>query len=41
MRIKVKVKGNPFAICRAMKKKKGWSTAKYERCVKQVKKSRR
>lgn len=30
-------KGNPWAICRAMGKKRGWDTKKTERCIKKVK----
>lgn len=29
---------NPFAVCRAMQKKHGWSEEKYERCVREAKK---
>ena len=28
---------NPYAICRSMQKKYGWSEAKYERCIKKIK----
>lgn len=28
---------NPFAVCRAMQKKKGWSEEKYKRCAEKVK----
>ena len=28
---------NPYAICRSMQKKYGWSEAKYKRCVKKIK----
>lgn len=41
MKVKVKVKGNPYAICRSMQKKKGWRKAKYEKCVKAVKLAKR
>jgi len=32
---------NPFAVCRAMQKKKGWSESKYKRCAEKVKRTRR
>jgi hypothetical protein len=28
---------NPFAVCRALAKKKGWTEAKFRRCAKAVK----
>jgi hypothetical protein len=28
---------NPFAVCRALAKKKGWTEAKFKRCAKAVK----
>lgn len=31
-------KVNPWAVCKAMAKKKGWKDAKTERCIKKVKK---
>jgi hypothetical protein len=34
---KSKNAANPWAICNAMKKKKGWSKQKTERCIKKVK----
>ena len=35
---KVKAKGNPFALCKWLKKKHHWSKAKYEKCVISTKK---
>lgn len=32
---------NPFAVCRAMQKKKGWSEKKFKQCAEKVKRSRR
>jgi hypothetical protein len=32
---------NPFAVCRAMAKKKGWSEAKFKKCAEKIKRSRR
>ncbi len=38
--MKVKRKGNPFAICRAMQKKRSWTERKYEKCVLEVKRKK-
>ncbi len=35
--MKVKQKGNAFAICRAMQKRRGWSERKYKHCAEQIK----
>ena len=32
----MKRKANPYAICRYMQKKYGWSEDKYKRCVEKV-----
>jgi hypothetical protein len=34
-------KGNPWALFPSLKKKHHWSDAKYEKCVRSVKRSRR
>lgn len=32
---------NPFAVCKAMQKRHGWSKAKFKRCAEKVKARRK